>query len=120
MNQLPEQCLWLPMTCSSVIFIFRCSHPLPVFQFFFLYAIFPSIECPSLAAGIENGYKHGRGSVEGSLVWFSCANGYSLEGNKYLYCDENGQWNGTTPSCLKGKLSMFFFRFKFDDDMHKR
>nr|XP_058948028.1 protein mesh-like [Pocillopora verrucosa] len=59
------------------------------------------IECPSLAAGMDNGYKHGRGSVEGSSVWFSCANGYSLEGNKYLYCDENGQWNGTTPSCLK-------------------
>lgn len=59
------------------------------------------IECPSLASGIDNGFKHGLGSVEGSLVWFSCASGYSLEGNKYLYCDEKGQWNGTIPSCLK-------------------
>ena len=86
-----------------MIFIFRCSHLLPVFQFFFLYVFFPLIECPFLATGIDNGYKHGRRSVEGSSVWFS-----SLEGNKYLYSDEDGQWNGTIRSCLKGKLNMFF------------
>ena len=89
------------LSCTRVlgremIFIFRCSHLLPVFQFFFLYVFFPLIECPFLATGIDNGYKHGRGSVEGSSVWFS-----SLEGNKYLYGDEDGQWNDTIRSCLK-------------------
>ena len=79
-----------------MIFIFRCSHLLPVFQFFVLYVFFPLIECPFLATGRDNGYKRGRGSVEGSSVWFS-----SLEGNKYLYGDEDGQWNGTIRSCLK-------------------
>lgn len=61
--------------------------------------------CPPLAGSIDNGYKHGSGSVEGSLAWFSCKDGYSLMGNKYLYCNEKGHWNGTTPSCLKGTVN---------------
>ncbi|XP_020611644.1 E-selectin-like isoform X2 [Orbicella faveolata] len=58
-------------------------------------------DCPPLAGSIDNGYKHGSGTVEGSLAWFSCKDGYSLVGNQYLYCNEKGHWNGTTPSCLK-------------------
>ena len=66
------------------------------FPILFSLCVFPSIEYPFLATGIDNGYKPGRGSVEGSSVWFS-----SLEGNKYLYGDEDGRWNGTIRSCLK-------------------
>jgi len=68
--------------------------------FFFRY-----LDCPSLAGSIDNGYKHGSGTVEGSLAWFSCKDGYSLVGNQYLYCNEKGHWNGTTPSCLKGTVN---------------
>lgn len=68
--------------------------------------LFPlCLDCPSLADSIDNGYKHGSGSVEGSMAWFSCQDGFSLIGNQYLYCNEKGYWNGTTPSCLKGTVN---------------
>lgn len=63
------------------------------------------LDCSPLAGSIDNGYQHGTGSVEGSLVWFSCIDGYSLNGNQYLHCNDKGNWNGTTPSCLKGTVN---------------
>ena len=64
---------------------------LAIYSLFFVFCLYFSFDrLPLTGACTENGYKHSRGSVEGSLVLFSCANGYSLEGNKYLEGDENG------------------------------
>ncbi|XP_020611647.1 protein mesh-like isoform X3 [Orbicella faveolata] len=57
-------------------------------------------ECPLLPSSIANGFVNGRGSVEGSQYQFSCKPGYSLVGTNTLYCSDQGNWNGSVPSCL--------------------
>ncbi|XP_073244634.1 uncharacterized protein [Porites lutea] len=58
-------------------------------------------ECPSLPSSISQGFINGSGSVEGSLYSFSCGYGYSLMGEKNLYCTAEGRWNASIPICLK-------------------
>lgn len=62
---------------------------------------FPA-ECSLLPSSIANGFVNGRGSVEGSQYQFSCKPGYSLVGTNTLYCSDQGNWNGSVPSCLIG------------------
>lgn len=60
-------------------------------------------ECPLPAPGnLNNGDVDGDGSVYGSTYYFACYDGYALQGHAIISCTENGSWNGTTPSCLKG------------------
>lgn len=61
------------------------------------------LECPLLSSSIPNGFVNGRGSVEGSLYQFSCRQGYSLVGANTLYCNDQGNWNGSIPTCLIGR-----------------
>lgn len=59
-------------------------------------------DCPSLPSFISHGFGNGTGSVEGSQHRFSCDEGYSLVGQHTLYCDKDGLWNGSVPTCLIG------------------
>ena len=68
-----------------------------------------SSECPSLPSSISQGFINGSGSVEGSLYSFNCKQGYSLVGDKNLYCTEEGKWNASIPICLKGTLQSHRF-----------
>ena len=71
-----------------------------------------SLECPSLPPSVRHGFVNGTGSVEGSLYSFNCKQGYSLVGEKNLYCTEKGRWNASIPICLKGALQSH--RLEFD------
>ena len=51
---------------------------------------------------LENGHIDGNGSTSGAVYSFLCDEGYSIDGETSLRCDEKGQWNGSIPVCLKG------------------
>ena len=53
---------------------------------------------------LENGHIDGNGSTSGAVYSFLCDEGYSIDGETSLRCDEKGQWNGSIPVCLKGRL----------------
>ncbi|XP_068694477.1 uncharacterized protein [Montipora foliosa] len=59
------------------------------------------IECPQLPPSIANGFVNGEGSIHGSIFIFKCQQGYSLIGQRTLYCTDKGKWNGSIPICLK-------------------
>ena len=42
--------------------------------------------------------------MEGSQYRFSCKGGYSLVGANTLQCTDQGNWNGSIPTCLKGRV----------------
>ena len=65
-------------------------------------------ECRVLPSSLSNGIVYGSGNVEGVVYRFSCHDGYALVGSEILYCRENGHWNASVPSCLRG-LSSFLF-----------
>ena len=54
---------------------------------------------------LENGHIDGNGSTSGAVYSFLCDEGYSIDGETSLRCDEKGQWNGSIPVCLKGTLN---------------
>jgi len=67
-------------------------------------------ECPPPGPGnLSNGVVVGDGSVYRSTYYFACNDGYVLDGHAIVSCTENGTWNGTTPSCLKGNILDLFF-----------
>ena len=53
---------------------------------------------------LENGHIDGNGSTSGAVYSFLCDEGYSIDGETSLHCDEKGLWNGSIPVCLKGTL----------------
>ena len=59
---------------------------------------------------------YGSGNVEGVVYRFSCHDGYALVGSEILYCRENGDWNASVPSCLRGLSS---FLFCYVESMHR-
>ena len=61
-----------------------------------------SSECPHFPSFIPNGFVGGSGSVEGSQCRFSCKEGYSLVGAYTLQNTDQGNWNGSVPTFLKG------------------
>ncbi|RMX49910.1 hypothetical protein pdam_00017289 [Pocillopora damicornis] len=50
---------------------------------------------------IPNGFVGGSESVEGSQYRFSCKEVYSLVGANTLQCTNQGNWDGSVPTCLK-------------------
>ena len=64
--------------------------------------VIKTAECPQLPPSIANGFVNGEGSIRGSIFIFKCQQGYSLIGQRTLYCTDKGKWNGSIPICLKG------------------
>lgn len=62
-------------------------------------------ECPVLPSSLANGIVYGSGNVEGVVYRFSCHDRHALVGSGILYCRENGDWNASVPSCLRGLSS---------------
>ena len=60
-------------------------------------------DCPLLPSSIPNGVSNGTGSVEGSHHYFTCDEGFSLVGTNTLFCNDEGKWNGSVPTCVIGK-----------------
>ena len=60
-------------------------------------------DCPLLPSSIPNGVSNGTGSVEGSHHYFTCDEGFSLVGRNTLFCNDEGKWNGSVPTCVIGK-----------------
>ena len=55
-----------------------------------------------LSSSISNGNVLGSGHVQGSRWRFSCHHGYALVGHDVLQCTEQGVWNASVPTCLRG------------------
>ena len=60
-------------------------------------------DCPLLPSSIPNGVSNGTGSVEDSHHYFTCDEGFSLVGRNTLFCNDEGKWNGSVPTCVIGK-----------------
>lgn len=56
------------------------------------------ILCPALD-GIPNGQVRLTGNTVGSAAIYTCSDGYTLEGYQKRRCNENGDWEGTPPTC---------------------
>ena len=54
---------------------------------------------------LEHGHITGNGSTSGAAYRFDCDEGYSIDGEATLTCNEHGQWNGSVPVCARGKNS---------------
>ena len=46
-----------------------------------------------------NGSKEVSRSNVGGVASFTCDEGYTLQGERKLVCQVNGQWNGEVPTC---------------------
>ena len=92
--------------CADFIvlsFYFRLSNPSFIFaKLCNGYFLLPS-DCPTLPLSLPNGMVSGTGSVEGSYYYFSCQKHYSLLGANTLFCNKKGTWNGSVPTCFKGR-----------------
>lgn len=57
--------------------------------------------CPPLSIqyGSVTGFSGGSGAVVGQSCYFSCQQGYTLNGPQSLYCTPSG-WSGTVPVCV--------------------
>lgn len=53
----------------------------------------------------ENGQRFHTNFLFGSIVKFSCNNGYIIAGDDTIVCSENGHWNTTIPTCLSDETS---------------
>lgn len=70
--------------------------------------------------GPLNGYRrvmedaellNGRYAKIGTVIAFFCNNSYVLSGNEKRTCQDNGEWSGKQPICIKGSLQIFYFYF---------
>ena len=62
-----------------------------------------AITCPE-PEGIMNGKVETTGIRRvNSLAVYTCNSGYTLSGFRGRKCDENGEWEGTPPTCLLTK-----------------
>lgn len=66
--------------------------------------------------GPVNGYKkvtggpgliNGRYAKVGTVVSFFCNNSYVLSGNEKRTCQQDGEWSGKQPICIKGNERVF-------------
>ncbi len=51
--------------------------------------------------GFLNGIRSGAFSCE-STVFYTCNQGFRLQGNQQRTCQGNGEWTGSTPTCVPG------------------
>ena len=70
----------------------------------------PDSHCPKLGTPIS-GNKKGHRHDLGSVVKFSCKEGYVLVGSSVRQCQEDGTWNGTEAKCMS-KYNMRYHRFE--------
>ena len=68
-----------------------------------LYHIFKPQDCPPINKTFEHGLMSGNASTSGAAYSFYCDDGYSIDGQVTLICNESGQWNGSIPVCSRGK-----------------
>ena len=63
-----------------------------------------------------NGYKkitggpgliHGHYAKIGTVLTFFCNSSYVLSGNEMRTCQQNGEWSGKQPICIKGDWQIF-------------
>jgi CUB/sushi domain-containing protein len=47
------------------------------------------------------GYVKYKRTYYGSRAYYSCYKGYYLVGKRYTYCNNLGEWHGSTPSCRR-------------------
>lgn len=55
----------------------------------------------------------------GTVIAFFCNNSYVLSGNEKRTCQDNGEWSGKQPICIKGSLQIFYFYFFFYNNSYK-
>ena len=61
-------------------------------------SLFTVRTCDSSMVAPTNGVKQGTGIDFGSVVYFSCNNGYVLTGSDNVECRADG-WSGAAPTC---------------------
>lgn len=70
-----------------------------------------------------NGYKkitggpeliNGRYAKIGTVLTFFCNNSYVLSGNEMRTCQQNGEWSGKQPICIKGNLQIILKSVEID------
>jgi hypothetical protein len=58
--------------------------------------VFSEVECPS-PPKLENGYATGKPPYRaGDLASFECEEGYRMEGQSIIACQDNGKWSKHT------------------------
>lgn len=57
------------------------------------------ITCPSVLPP-DNGFIAVDSNSYGEAMVFDCNEGFSIDGNDTLLCEEDGEWNGDMPQCL--------------------
>lgn len=55
----------------------------------------------------DTGLLNGRYAKIGTVIAFFCNNSYVLSGNEQRTCQDNGEWSGKQPICIKGSLQSF-------------
>ena len=65
------------------------------------YAVKPC-PCPSTPTNGTVDCNEGHVAGTGTRVMYSCNRGYALLGSIYRACQENGNWTGAPPTCVKG------------------
>lgn len=55
----------------------------------------------------DTGLLNGRYAKIGTVIAFFCNNSYVLSGNEQRTCQDNGEWSGKQPICIKGSLQYF-------------
>ncbi|XP_062508195.1 uncharacterized protein LOC134184503 isoform X3 [Corticium candelabrum] len=50
----------------------------------------------------------GNSTIVGSVKKFACRECFELEGSQFRYCQEDGQWNGSVPTCNVVKCPLLF------------
>ena len=56
--------------------------------------------CPSLTDP-KNGTVNEGGFVPGSIATYTCDSGYSLDGSETRECQDDGNWDGVAPTCIR-------------------
>ena len=75
-------------------------------------------DCSIVDSSLTNGRVQGTDSTFGSCVQFSCNDGHTLFGERTICCSDNGTWNATKPTCVKGVLP--YFRVIFSKELFGR
>lgn len=55
----------------------------------------------------DTGLLNGRYAKIGTVIAFFCNNSYVLSGNEQRTCQDDGEWSGKQPICIKGSLQTF-------------
>ena len=56
------------------------------------------VQCDNVS--VVNGIKFGDNHTYGSVLNFSCTEGYNLNGTATITCQSNGEWSSSIPTCI--------------------